>query len=54
MRTAKDESERKTLSDIKTHGLHIVHVFEDEENPRFSYTVGLYENYLHPEILLSD
>lgn len=52
MRTAKDEAERKTLSDIKNHGLHIVHVFEDEENPRFSYTIGLHENYLHPEIII--
>ena len=52
MRTAKDDAERKTLSDIKNHGLHIVHVFGDEENPRFSYTVGLFENYLHPEIII--
>jgi hypothetical protein len=52
MRTAKDKSEKKALSDIKNYGLHIVHVYEDEENPRFSYTVGLYENYLHPEILI--
>lgn len=52
MRTATDDAERKTLSDIKNHGLHIVHVFEDEEHPRFSYTIGLFENYLHPEIII--
>jgi hypothetical protein len=52
MRIAQDDVERKALSDIKNYGLHIVHVFEDEENPNFSYTVGLYENYLHPEIVI--
>lgn len=52
MRAAKDESEKKTLDDISTYGLHVVHVFEDEEHPRFAYTVGLFENYLHPEIVL--
>jgi hypothetical protein len=52
MRTAKDDAERKALSDVKTHGLHIVHVMEDTGNPAFSYTVGLFENYLHPEIII--
>jgi hypothetical protein len=52
MRAGKDDAERKTLFDIKNHGLHIVHVFESEENPRFSYTVGLHENYLHPEVII--
>ncbi|HEY0049796.1 MAG TPA: DUF4262 domain-containing protein [Pyrinomonadaceae bacterium] len=52
MRTAKNEAERKTISDVKNYGLHIVYVFEDEENPGFAYSVGLYENYLHPEIII--
>jgi hypothetical protein len=52
MRTANDESERKTVADVENYGLHIVYVFEDEENPGFGYTVGLYENYLHPEIII--
>lgn len=52
MREPKDRVERKTISDIKNHGLHIVHVMEDNEHPRFSYTVGLYENYLHSEVII--
>ncbi len=52
MRTAKDKSEDKTISDVKKYGLHIVQVFESEENPEFSYTVGLFESYLHPEIIV--
>ena len=52
MRTAKDDAERKTLSDVKKHGLQIIHVFGNEDNPHFSYTVGLFESYLHPEIII--
>jgi hypothetical protein len=52
MRTARNEAERKAISDIKNYGLHIIYVFEDEEFPGFAYTIGLYENYLHPEIII--
>ena len=52
MRVAKDEAERKALANIKKHGLHIMHVFGDEKNSPFSYSVGLFENYLHPEIII--
>jgi len=52
MRVAKDAAERKALADIKNYGLHIMHVLGDEENPPFSYSVGLFENYLHPEIII--
>lgn len=52
MRVAKDEVERKALANIKKYGLHILHVFGDEEHSHFSYTVGLFENYLHPEIII--
>lgn len=37
---------------MKNYGVHIVQVFEDEQNPPFSYTVGLFESYLHPEIII--
>ena len=52
MRIAKDEAEKKALANIKKHGLHVMHVFGDEKNPPFSYSVGLFENYLHPEIVI--
>ena len=52
MRTAKDEAERKALDNIKKYGLHVMHVFGDEKNPPFSYSIGLFANYLHPEIVI--
>jgi hypothetical protein len=52
MRRPKDEHEEKVISDVKKNGLSIMHVLGDEEYPRFSYSIGLFENYLHPEILI--
>lgn len=52
MRTAKDQSEQKAIDDVTKHGLHIIQVFESEECPRFSYTVGLFETYRHPEVII--
>ena len=47
-----DSDEQKALDDIKAYGLHIIHVLGDENGPRFTYSVGLYHNYEHPEIVL--
>jgi hypothetical protein len=47
-----DEGDKKVLSDIKQYGLHIVHILEDEQGPGFSFSIGLYKNYNHPEIIL--
>ena len=42
----------KQLTDIKEHGLHVIHVLEDDKGPSFTYSVGLYHNYQHPEIIM--
>jgi len=52
MKKARDEGESQVISDIKKYGVHIVQVMEDEEHPRFAYTIGLFENYLHPEVII--
>jgi hypothetical protein len=40
----------KVAFHIKTYGVHIQHVLADEDNPPFSYTVGL-TRLNHPEII---
>ena len=50
-KTASDQSEQKVLDDIAQHGYHVVHVLQDDEGPGFSYSVGLYATYKHPEII---
>ena len=52
MREARDKHEQKAIDDVRQHGLHIVHVLAEGELPEFSYTVGLYHTFEHPEVLL--
>ena len=48
----KDEFEEKAISDINEYGLHILNVMEEGDLPGFSYSVGLWHTYKHPEILI--
>ena len=46
------EGDKKLISDIKEYGWHIVKIMEEGEYPRFAYSVGLYESFEHPEIII--
>lgn len=43
---------KKLDHDIATYGLQVLHVFGDETGPGFSYSIGLYKTYEHPEIIM--
>jgi hypothetical protein len=48
-----DASEQKIFADIEKYGLHIVKVFDpDGKLPDFAYSIGLYEKFNHPEIVI--
>jgi hypothetical protein len=47
-----DDGDKKLLSDIEKYGLHVVYVLGDEEGPGFGFSIGLYKNYNHPEIIV--
>lgn len=50
---AEDAHERRAIGDIRDYGVHILHVFDSEGvHPRFSYTVGLWHRYAHPEVII--
>ena len=51
-RVASDESEQKALDDIREFGHHLIAVGEKDEGPGFVYSIGLFENYAHPEIII--
>jgi len=51
-REAEDDSDRKLLSDVETHGWHVVAIAADDEGPGFAFTVGLFLRTLQPEILI--
>ncbi|MCG8693752.1 MAG: DUF4262 domain-containing protein [Minwuiales bacterium] len=48
----RDQHEEKAIEDIKRYGLHIINVLEENEMPNFSYSVGLWHTYQHPEVLI--
>lgn len=52
VKIAKDEPERQAIADIEKYGLHIIAVAEDDRGPGFAYSIGLFENYAHPEIII--
>lgn len=51
-KTASNPTEQKLLDDIDAFGWHGLHILGDDEYPPFSYTVGLFHSYGHPELLI--
>ena len=51
-KTASNPTEKKLLDDIDAFGWHGLHILGDDEYPPFSYTVGLFHSYGHPELLI--
>jgi hypothetical protein len=47
--TAED---KRLFDNIEKYGLHILHIMADDEHPPFSYSVGLFKTYGHPEIII--
>lgn len=51
-RTPKDDPEKIVLSNIAEYGWHCVNVIEDDGQPPWSFTIGLYETYGFPELII--
>jgi hypothetical protein len=47
-----NDGDRKLLADVQGHGWHVINVVSDDEGPAFSYSIGLYENFGHPEVIV--
>lgn len=45
-------TERAILAEIADAGVHVVHEAGDDEAPGYSYTVGLWEAFGQPEVLV--
>jgi hypothetical protein len=52
--TGLDASDLKLLSDIKTHGWHVMGVFprENQNGPNWAFSIGLFHSYGHPEVIV--
>ena len=49
---AKDDPERSVLGNIAEYGWHCTHVVEDNGCPPWSFTIGLFETWDHPELII--
>ncbi|MFZ2266289.1 MAG: DUF4262 domain-containing protein [Azonexus sp.] len=48
----KDPSEIKLLEDVEKFGWHCLNILAEDELPPYSFTVGLYHSYQHPELMI--
>ena len=48
----EDESEQKVIDDIAAHGWHCVNILAEGNLPPYSFTVGLFHSYGHPELII--
>lgn len=46
-----DDSDRKLLADIESHGWHLVGI-DDNEGPAYVFSVGMFHSLGHPEICI--
>jgi hypothetical protein len=55
MRSRTDDmapADQRLLEDVEVHGVHIVHVPEESGGPGFTFSVGLWENFDQPEVIV--
>jgi hypothetical protein len=48
----EDKSEQKVIDDIASYGWHCVNIMEDGDLPPYSFTIGLFHSYGHPELVI--
>jgi hypothetical protein len=48
----EEDRDKKLVSDIEQVGWHVVMIPEDDEGPSFAYSIGLFQTFGHPEIII--
>lgn len=48
-----DDSERKLVGDIEKYGWHAIFITAEPDIPGYGFTVGFFQSYDHPEIVIS-
>ena len=49
---ARREGEEQCVRDVAESGTHVLRVHGDSDWPEFAYTIGLFETFRHPELIL--
>lgn len=47
-----DEQDQKALDDIEEYGCHILHILEEGDYPRFTYSIGIEQTSRKPELVI--
>ena len=42
----------KLLADVKDYGWHVIKILEKNETPGWAFSIGLYKNFNHPEVVV--
>ena len=50
--TATDDGERKVLDDIAKYGWHCLSILEEDGEPPWAFTIGLFQTWEHPELII--
>ncbi len=45
-------NDEKVLADVAEYGWHVVKVLEKDETPGWAFSIGLYRNFNHPEVVV--
>jgi hypothetical protein len=48
----EDRGEQKVIDDIAEFGWHCMHIGAEREFVEFTFTIGLFQTYRHPELIL--
>src|SRR5262245_14175978 len=48
----RSAGDRKVIYDVNTHGWHVILVTPQDSNPGWAYSIGLFHNFKHPEVVL--
>ena len=47
-----DAPDQQLLDTIENHGWAVIRVSADADGPSFAYSIGLYQTFEHPEIII--
>jgi hypothetical protein len=47
-----DERDDQVVNDIANFGWHVVHIEPTKDAPAWSFTIGLFHTFMHPEVLM--
>ena len=51
-RVGTDDGERKVIADIEKYGWHSLNITAEKDSPPFTFTIGLFETWQHPELIV--